>query len=104
MCLSEWLELEVKFPKLSKASDNKMSNLLIVWITRNQEHVSGDSLDQHPIACDAWLAESYEYPGNVRGNNLVCCVALIATEGIKQVKHPFLNYDVEWSFIESKMD
>ena len=81
-----------------------MSNLLIVWITRNQEHVSGDSLYQHPIACDTRLAESYEYPGNVCGNDLIGCVALIAAESIKQVKHPLLNDDVERPFIESKMD
>ena len=72
-----------------------MSNLLIVWIARNQEHVPGNSLYQHPIACDSRFAEGHEYPGNICGNDLVGRVALIAPECIEQVKHPLLDYDVQ---------
>jgi hypothetical protein len=44
--------------QLRKASNDQVSDLIELRITRNQEHVSCNAISQHLFACDAIVAES----------------------------------------------
>lgn len=101
--MTKWLQFEIKFAEFSKSGDNQVSNLLIIWVARHQEHVSSDSLDKHSVSSDSWLAESNEDPGNVGGDNLVCGVWFIGPKSVKEIENTFLDKHVERLLVQSEM-
>lgn len=81
--IGQWFWLLDAAAKLGEPSDHKVTNLLVVWIARDEEHVSGDSLLQHLLASDVIVAEREEDPCNVGLDHLVVLLAAAVAEGIE---------------------
>ena len=70
-----------------------MSNLLIIWVATDQEHISGNSLSQHGLSCYAIVAKGQEYPRDVGGDDHVrfCSGITAGAELVEEIEDSFFN-------------
>ena len=65
--------------KFCKTSDDKMPDLMKLWVAADQEHVSRDAVLKHLSACDSIVAKCKENPRDV-------CLNLSIINWVKPIK------------------
>jgi hypothetical protein len=81
-----------------------VADLLVLGVAGDQEHFSGDALDQHLLPSDAIVAESQEDPRNIGLDDHVILVVGILKYYLEEVQHPLFNENGYGLLIESEVD
>lgn len=89
--------------QLGKASDDKVADLLVVGVARDQEHVPCDSLFEHLLARDVIIAERKEDPSDIGLYHLVTLLASAVPKSVEQVEHSSLYEDLDGLGIQRKV-
>jgi hypothetical protein len=74
-------------PKLSKSSNNEISNFFVILVARDLKHISCDATLYHVFSCDAVVAKCEEDPRHISLDYLV----IQGSEAVEKI-HNILLY------------
>jgi hypothetical protein len=86
--------------ELSETSDDQVTNLIELWVTTDQEHVSCDTIGKHLFPSDAIITQCKEDPAYICLN---LCVA-DNPKGVKQVHDSFFNQNIDGLLRKGKVN
>lgn len=87
-----------------KPCDDKVSDLLVIWVARDQKHISSDTFLQHLFSRDSVVAKGQEDPRYVCLDYQVDVAFVRHSEGVEKIQHSLLNQDVNGLFAESEVN